>query len=54
MFEKVKRFLLSTTNIFLKKSSTSGFNYFRRYFFMEAETLKIGLLHLLFIYAFMS
>lgn len=54
MFEKVILFLLSSTKIFLKKSSTSGVTSFSFYFFPNVfATLKNGV-HLLVISAFMS
>lgn len=54
MLVKVILFLLSITNIFLKKSSTSSFTSFSFYFLLNVfERLKKGV-HLLVIYAFIS
>jgi len=54
MLEKVILFLLSTTKIFLKKSSTSGVTSFNFYFLLKVlATLKKGV-HLLVISAFIS
>lgn len=54
MAEKVRRFLLSRTNIFSKKSLMSTGSSFKRSFFVnELLILKEGV-HLLLISAFMS